>query len=144
VGQHAHKKVPPRAMLDGAKVSTSPPCAGERSVRGDARASAAPRYDVRWPQDSGFGLGPLSNTINVGAALVLERRAACLAHEGQRRLADIGQDQRAVVGHQPGDCGRRGDNGSVASVGNSLARLNKHPCLSMITRVPTVADPASR
>jgi hypothetical protein len=120
--------------VDGAKTSTSPPRA-EGSAQGDAHASVAPRYDVRWPQDSGFGLGPLSNTINVGAALVLERRAACLAHEGQRRLADIGQDQRAVAGHQPGDCGRRGDNGSVASVGNSLARLNKHRCLSMVTRV---------
>jgi hypothetical protein len=113
-------------------------------VRGDARASAAPRYDVRWPQDSGFRLGPFVKHHKCGRRAVLERRAACLAHEGQRRLADIGQDQRAVAGHQPGDCGRRGDDGSVASVGNSLARLNKHPCLWMVTRVPTVAEAASR
>jgi hypothetical protein len=58
-------------------MSTSPPAPGV--ARGDARASVAPRYDVRWPQDSGFGLARLSNTINVGAREgVFERPAARL------------------------------------------------------------------
>jgi hypothetical protein len=93
-------------MLDGAKVSTSPPRAGERSVRGDARASAAPRYDVRWPQDSGFRLGPLSNTINVGAALCSKdgpRVSHTRASVGSRTSDRISEPSRGISPGIAGD-----------------------------------------